>query len=90
MFRRTTTIPEGDHLAQSLHASLPQTAHTEGTEPLVRVKNHIIDQQTEKKHCGFCVRVCVCVLTLIYRGYIRLSEVVAASWITRIDKEQDY
>lgn len=31
LVRRSTAITEGDHLAQSLHASLPKTAHSQGT-----------------------------------------------------------
>lgn len=31
LLRRSTAITEGDHLAQSLHAALPQTAHSQGT-----------------------------------------------------------
>lgn len=31
LVRWSTAITEGDHLAQSLHASLPKTAHSQGT-----------------------------------------------------------
>lgn len=31
LVRRSTAITEGDHLAQSLHASFPKTAHSQGT-----------------------------------------------------------
>lgn len=31
LVRWSTALTEGDHLAQSLHASLPKTAHSQGT-----------------------------------------------------------
>lgn len=40
--RWTAAVTKGDHLAQSLHASLPQTTHTEGTVREMDYLHHIV------------------------------------------------